>query len=187
MKFKYLIDGEVNFECKLSSKTCTGTKKDGTQCTRHTVIGQDICWQHLLSMKHLRIKKSLIHNAGKGLFAVDKTKGDNEIIFRKGDKILEYKGDIIDNEELNERYDVNTAPYCVQINENEYVDSACSRSCGSLANTKPNHNNASLTQNKRQHKIFVKCTKNIKNNEEILISYGRSYRINEPNVNHVTK
>jgi meiotically up-regulated gene 157 (Mug157) protein len=49
-------------------------------------------------------KKSTIPNAGMGLFAYDKTKADDEIIFRPNDDICNYFGQVITKEILDEQY-----------------------------------------------------------------------------------
>jgi hypothetical protein len=68
----------------------------------------------LKSDRHLRIKPSTIHNAGKGLFAEDSTQAPNAIIFRRDDDIIEYIGESIDRAELNRRYH-HTASYALQV------------------------------------------------------------------------
>lgn len=113
-KFKFYIVDELQFQCPLSSLRCHGKTKKGTRCGRKCVIGFELCYQHLRSDKHLRILPSTIPNAGKGLFAMDTTKNDNAIIFRAGDKICDYSGQLINEEQLNERYEDKTASYAVK-------------------------------------------------------------------------
>jgi hypothetical protein len=69
----------------------------------------------LKSDRHLRIKPSTIHNAGKGLFAEDSTQAPNAIIFRRDDDIIEYIGATIDRAELNRRHHHHTAPHALQV------------------------------------------------------------------------
>jgi hypothetical protein len=88
-------------------------------------------------------------------------------------------------QDLNDRYLENTAPYTVQIKRDLNVDCGCKRGVGALANTKPNHNNATLSV--FRNKAFIKATRNIKNNEEIYLACGRSYKVNEEGVRHETK
>ena len=65
---------------------CTGYTKKGTRCRRKTQKGT-LCFQHLKSVKHLKITKSGIKDAKLGLFATDK--------FKKGQQIDQYKGNMI--------------------------------------------------------------------------------------------
>jgi hypothetical protein len=130
----------------------------------------------LLSVKHLKIAKSTIPNAGKGLFAANKNVPNDAIIFRKGQTIIDYRGEKIDEDELNERYGSYTAPYAVKVADNEYTDAACQRGVASNANSNVNtghSNNATLSLDRRNRRINLKATKNIRNGMEIFASYGR--------------
>jgi cyclophilin family peptidyl-prolyl cis-trans isomerase len=184
-RFNFYVDKNIEFSCILKSDRCEFIKKDGERCKLKTIIGTPYCHIHLKYEYHLTIKKSNLQNAGKGLFAFNNKKGINDIVFKKGDKIIEYKGELISNEELTERYNNFTAPYALQINKNEYQDCSCNRGVGSIANTYPNHNNSTFTI--FRNKAFIKATKNIRNNEEIYVSYGKSYHLDEENVKHETK
>jgi hypothetical protein len=143
-------------------------------------------------MKNLKIKSSTIANANKGLFAYNKRLPNDTVLFKPDDKIIDYLGDRIDNNELNRRYGDNTAPYALKITNNDYIDASTRRGIGSLANKPSPHNanpllrhsNAKFTINHRNHNASIKATKNIRNNDEILTSYGRNYRIED---NYKTK
>jgi len=186
-KFTFINhDEETKFECNLESHRCSGKTKNGSQCKRKCVIGFEYCYSHLLSVKNLRIKPA---EFGKGLFAQKRKAEENEILFRKGDKIIEYKGETIDQNELDERYGDNTAPYGMRINKDTMIDAACKRGIGSLANHSARKANATYIEIRTQGKITgvkIVANKNIRNNTEILVNYGRDYRFNE-NVSFHTK
>jgi len=147
-------------------------------------MGTPYCWIHRKSTEHLIIKDSTIPHAGKGLFACNPSIPDNDIIFRNGDIICEYDGDIITEHILNMRYHSYTAPYGTSLNNHMYEDGALHRGIGNFANhsTQPN---ARLSI-KRNNTAQLVATKNIRNNHEILINYGRSYRLNEAGVETTT-
>lgn len=184
-KFLFKIHDEIHFEADMESHQCEHTR-DGRQCRRKVVIGYTYCFSHLLERKKLRIKESTLGNF-LGLFAQDKLNPtDNNILFRKDDVITEYIGEKIDEDELNQRYDIHTAPYSVQLNDDEYVDSALRRGAGSLANRgDARTNNAKLVASR--NKIRIIAMKNIRNGSEILINYGKDYIMNEENVSFKTK
>jgi hypothetical protein len=183
--FTFKIDNQITFRTQVQSLQCQDTAKTGKQCKRRSVIGSPYCSAHLAYKHHLKIEESNITNAGKGLFAVDPLSSNpNDIIFKKGSNIVEYTGEIINGEELNDRYQDKTAPYTVQLNKDKFIDGAKIRGVGSLANTKPNHNNATISV--YRSKASIKASKNIKNGDEIYLSYGRSYRLKEPGVSHET-
>jgi len=187
-RFRFFIDNELNFQCNLQSKRCEGNTKAGTQCRRNTVMGTNWCYQHLETDKHLKIKDSTIPGAGKGLFCFDRKKGDNEIIFKPNQVIINYVGENIDDGDLDERYGNKTAPYVIHLVRDQNVDSACLRGVGAFVNHKPHSQaNARLASNKNKTEARITATKNIRNGAEIFASYGNQYSINEAGASFTTK
>jgi hypothetical protein len=183
--FTFRINDEIHYRVKLDSLQCIDHTKAGARCKRKCVIGSPYCCTHLAYRHHLKIKTSLIPNAGKGLFAIEPGNADlDEVLFDKGDTICAYKGELINLATLNERYGQYTAPYTIQISANSFEDAAKTRGIGSLANTKPNHQNATISI--YQGRASLKATKDIKNGQEIYLSYGRQYRLHEPQVQYET-
>ena len=178
MYFHFQSDDSF-FNKKLKTMRCTAVKANGQQCKNHTTIGQDYCHAHRKSILHLQIKDSTIANAGRGLFATG-----SGIIFRKGDRICLYNGQLIDKEELLRRYHDDTAPYAIQLHKkngkNQYEDGALERGIGSLANhskikSKINAR-LSISYNNRAQLIASKI---IRSGQEILVNYGSDYRFDE--------
>jgi hypothetical protein len=168
-------DEENQFSCILEKLQCTGTNKNGSRCKRKCIVPYEYCYQHLASIKKLRVKKSTIANAGLGLFALDKQAGPDSIVFRKDDIISDYNGRILNFKELNRLYGFRTAPYAAKVNENYFIDAACKRGVGSIANRNPGNNNAKILVDHRNKKVRIRALKPIKNNQEIFMSYGNSY------------
>ena len=210
-------------KCRLLCSRCISkSKKTNERCKLTTCQGVPYCHNHLSSELHLRILPSTY---GKGLFASDRKKGENEIIFEKGDEICTYIGEILSIDQLDNRYSVDTqeAPYTALVSLNKkdviniqrnnpifykkvvqknlltqqksnyYLDSACIRGVGSYANHKPQKEaNAQLTlvyysDNEYgdipPHVVII-AKKNIKNNEEIFITYDNNF---VSNTEHTTK
>jgi len=191
-KFKFERPNEECFTCNLQRERCTGFNKNGIdRCKRECYIPTNYCYQHLQSIKHLKIAPSTIPNAGKGLFAFDKTQPQDAIIFRPNQTIIEYRGERTTQTEIDNRYGDFTAPYALQVNRNLFIDSACNRGIGSLANTTRNTNfrtNARLSVSNTNHgSASLKATSNIRNGREIFVPYGSSYRLNENGVECSTK
>ena len=190
-KFVFKINNQENFSCNLTCVQCTEHKANGQQCSKRSCIGTPYCWIHLLGKKKLRIKPSGVPNAGKGLFAMSKNPNDNNaILFKTGDTIIEYDGEIITQQQLNNRYDSAThqytAPYGLKV-QNRIEDAACRRGVGSIANHGDSrHSNARFSRSNTGQPVKLFATKNIRNGDEILVNYGRSYRFNEP-TSHTTK
>ncbi len=177
----YWFVSEHPFECELQCVQCTSTvARTGARCKKMSCIGTPYCWQHLLKERKLRIKDSPIH--GKGLFAMDPSVGQQAVIFKKGERIVEYDGERIDRAEVDRRFGAGNgtvAPYAVQHTAQLIEDGACRRGVGTIANRKPKHNNASLAWSNTEKLFYLRATANIKNGQEIFASYGTGYRISD--------
>ena len=175
MKFVYPATG---FSCPLESHQCEANTRTGGQCRRRAVIGSSpaVCWNHLLKEKHLRIAPSRIPNAGKGLFAMDPSKDVGEIVFRPKQLIIDYGGQPITQDVLNQRYGHGTAPYGVEVRKGRsYEDGACRRGVGTHANTFVRNQNARLSIG-RGGIVKLYATRAIRNGEEIYVGYGKAYK-----------
>jgi hypothetical protein len=169
------------FSHKLDSQRCTFIKANGQQCKRQCVIGLPCCRSHLDLRYHVAVKPSTIPHSGLGLFAHDLYKGDNDIVFKAKEKICPYEGEIIDKRELEKRYGEKTAPYGIQIYNDRYEDAATHRGIGSLVNHKSGiqANCEFMISNKF---IWIRAKKNIRNGDELFVSYGRRYHLHERGV-----
>jgi SET domain-containing protein len=186
--FTYKQSNDDVFKCRLEKYQCEYTnEKTGKRCKRHQYIGFPLCYQHLAMEAHLRIARATNIEHGKGLFAYNGTNND-EVVFKKDQRIIQYNGEVVNKEELDRRYggtNADTAPYAFQANKNSFIDSSCLRSAGSLANHRPLRTaNAKLYFYSGDKKAYIKATKNIRNNEEIFVNYGPNYRFMD---NHETK
>jgi len=96
-------DPRPSFTCDLDSERCDGQNKNGQRCSRKCIIGTPYCWTHLLSKHHLRILPSTVANAGKGLFVVDKKQPEGAVIFKTGETVCPYGGELIDHDTVKTR------------------------------------------------------------------------------------
>ena len=185
-KFVFKVGDEEYFSANVQSFQCNDHTKAGHRCTRTTVLGSPFCYTHLLYNKNLRIKPSTLPNAGKGLYAMNGKQG-NEILFRIGDTICQYTGEVLTGAQVEERYGDYTAPYTTHVRDDRYLDAATIRGVASLANSWANHQNAQLWTH--GNNVSMKATKNIRNNQEIFCSYGQGggYHIDEDGVEYSTK
>ena len=101
MSFFHLKSSDTDYNHKLESIQCEAAKSNCHQCKNHTAIGQTYCHVHRRTILKLQIKQSTISEAGKGLFAVGKGK---EIVFKTGQRICLYNGELIYVNELLRRY-----------------------------------------------------------------------------------
>jgi SET domain-containing protein len=122
----------------------------------------------------LVVKKSQLPKSGKGLF----TKED----IKKGDFIVEYKGEIITDKEATRRAEKDDIyGYMFFINKNLCIDAyhtpqhlaRYANDAMGLARVEGFKNNAEYEIVGK--KCFIKATKNIKSGEEIFVSYGKEY------------
>ena len=169
------------FSCQLACRQCEEiSKSTDEQCRNRTCFGVPLCWIHLLHKKNLRIKQSTIKGAGKGLFALDKSRARGALIFRKRQYIIDYIGEQITQQELDNRYGRdNVAPYALcdsNSSKDKCIDSACVRGIASMINHNVGKNsNVMFTSSPRGGQFRVIATKNIYNGEEIFVNYGSEY------------
>lgn len=181
----WLEDKETGakFTCKLRSVKCCGKSLKGTPCRRNVAKGLFLCFQHTTALLGLRVDQSKLNSQMQGLFVCSNNHGANEIVFRKGDEICPYFGEIINKKTLSDRYPGDTtAPYALQISKNRFIDSACLQSIGAKANTASSgfRNNARFSISHKLPYARIVATGNIRNGDEVLVSYGSQYKINGP-------
>ncbi len=121
----------------------------------------------------LEVKRSKIPKAGKGLF----TKRD----IKKGERIVEYLGEIITDKECNKRAENDQYGYVFYINKQKCIDAhhdteALARYANDakgLIKIKGINNNSSYEVWKNRG--WITAEKNIKAGSEIFVSYGAEY------------
>lgn len=121
----------------------------------------------------LKIKKSTLPGAGKGLFTLKD--------IRKGQLVCKYDGERITWKEAIERNDHGKGGYVYYINAKNCIDAYHSRNTfGRYANDaagvgriKGFRNNS--TYDVVKNEVFIRATGNIKAGSEIFVSYGSSY------------
>lgn len=121
--------------------------------------------------KSLVIKRSLIPNAGKGLFT--------KVLISKGSLVVEYKGKVTTWKEANHAEGTNA--YLYFVNRNHVIDAlnykkAMARyanDCRGLVRLKGFSNNCAYF--KEGGKVYIKATKDIPAGSEIFVSYGKDY------------
>lgn len=189
-KFIFRVDDQTVFQAQLHNEQCAAHTKTGERCKRRVIIGLDLCYSHLLSVKHLRIKPSTIPEAGRGLFALNPKVAKDAIIFKTGDVIADYIGETLSNIQLRQRYHGHTAPYTIQLAVGKnppatsvYEDCALVRGYAALCNQalRKREQNARLRVNTRlkPHRAQLVAMKNIRNDCEVLTHYGEMYEFDE--------
>ena len=191
------------FRCHLECDQCVFIKPDGQRCRNRVCIGYPVCWVHTKKEYGLRVKDSTIAEAGKGLFTL--TGVEN------GEWICPYVGEQISQECLDARYPGDqTAPYAVAdgqfvfgdfddlVNENiqgfigsPYIDSACVRGVGAMANglfrrdgrsrTAAVHN-ATIDARPGYAGLWLRARKDIEPDSEIFVHYGPQYTLDDEHV-----
>jgi hypothetical protein len=199
-QFSYYYNDHLLFQENLKCTQCQAITKAGTRCSLVSCIGQGYCWIHLKYNKHLRIKTSTIPNAGKGLFAINtklphhpqQPHHPDHVVFKPGDTITDYGGEVITHAQLQARYGNHAAPYAaVQTTSNggRYEDGATLRGVGTMANKPPTGKpyNAVLSYSPTRQKLTLKASRRIYNHQEIFLSYGNQYNRNSSGTRHATR
>ncbi|MBN8696298.1 MAG: SET domain-containing protein [Bacteroidetes bacterium] len=123
--------------------------------------------------KDLVVKKSTLPGAGKGLF----TKRD----IKKGERIIEYLGEIITEKELDKRAEKDIYGYAMFISKKKCIDAyftpnelaRYANDAKGLSKVKGLNNNASYEV--WRNRGWIKAEKDIPAGSEIFVSYGAEY------------
>lgn len=121
----------------------------------------------------LLVKKSRLPGAGKGLFTTKDIK--------KGKKIIEYRGEIIDWKEYCKRVKEDKDGYLVYISRKKCIDAyntpqykaRYANDAEGLIRSKKYKNNAEYQI--IGDKVYLVATRDIKAGEEIFVSYSKDY------------
>ena len=178
----------IKWKAPLKHVRCESETNSGSQCSRKTDIGAGLCAWHLSSQHNLCIKKSTIKiknkSIGLDLFTISpkNPQKKRELIFRKHDRVLEYKGEIINKTELVRRYGDCTAPYAIGGRDKKghyfcpHNDAALQRCTASLINHGTGkHANTVFVYNSKTKLVEIEATKNIYTDEELLCDYFNKY------------
>ena len=183
-----------NFTCKLKSRRCKAITRDGQRCVRMCDITAPYCRQHLLSERRLCVSTSRLDIPGGntlGLFAsttavpevgAGGTDGRRRrVLYRAGEIILRYEGETVNRQQLFERYGKFTAPYCMQVGREKFVDSACQRCACAMANAPMAPVAANAIFERHPHStVYLMAKEPIRDGDEILAGYGSEYYFDEP-------
>lgn len=181
------------YDCNMKCMQCVA-RKGARRCKRKSCYTVPYCWQHLKSLANLRIGRTTLLDPATnrrfqflGLFACD-SKRPGETLFRKGDAITPYVGDVKTMDEIDLMYgEDDTVPYGelteVQDGDDLVVDGACFRGVASLANDAipgSTCDGGGCRTNSRFHSgdgnyPTLKATRVIKDGDEIFVDYGEEY------------
>ena len=156
------------------------------KCKRKTRV-VPYCWQHAELLLKVKIRKcSWLPDGNKSLFAFSKAKLTTGPLFRKGQKVLRYEGELLTEDEISERYDyyVNgeliegPAEYTLEYADGKFVDAIIIRGYSAFINDPKGYikHPDGLSPNvvfRKNRWIFA--LRDIYNGEEILIDYGENY------------
>lgn len=175
------------FSQSLQRVRCAAQNQNGAICGNVICIGLPYCHVHRKSAMGLQVKRSLIPNSGRGLFAAK--------LFHKGDVIGMYNGQILDGDDLTKRYGVlqnRHCPYVVAVGRGanmKIVDAACRRCVMSMANgsSSLSQSNARFVDHMQPNgAVTVRATRRVNRGDEIILHYGHEYFDSMWNVTHTT-
>ena len=121
----------------------------------------------------LIVKTSSLKNAGKGLFTTKSIK--------KGTKVIEYRGEIIDWKEYSKRVKEDKDGYLFFINKDRCIDAYSTpgykaryaNDAAGISRTKGLRNNCCY--HVEDNKCYILAEKDINAGEEIFVSYTKEY------------
>ena len=187
VKYFHFHDLETNhrFDKKLVSKRCV-FRRAGVRFKKQCLIGLDLCWIHLRSEKHVRIRDAA--ELGKGLF-LDNGANNKDIVFKKDHNNLEYDDEPMNAAQKTQRYGDKTAPYLAGFDDHTFYDCAVKRCAASLVNhVGHSRANVKFSTNNIDNKVRIKAIKPIRNGTQLRVSYNSQldgvtrYRMNQKHV-----
>jgi hypothetical protein len=130
-------------------------------------------YQKQLMNSDLVVKRSTLPGAGKGLFA--------KRTIKKGERFIEYGGEIITEAELNRRAENDIYGYSFYINRNRVIDAyytpdqlaRYANDARGLKRIKGIRNNCSYVI--YNHRCWIMAERTLKPGEEIFVGYGNEY------------
>ena len=163
--------GDRFYRCNLTCNRCTGITKTGGQCKKITCKYLPLCFIHL-KQKGFQVKQSTIPNTGDGLFTL--------IARAKHEVIGEYIGEVLTDQQTQDRYGDVTAPFAVQGKKNHNIDPACKRGYTAYVNsayhTLNKINNCEFVASHRGGtRVSIRTTRAIQAGAELFVAYGASY------------
>jgi len=154
------------------SKRCPYYMKHrGRQCKKHVVYGY-YCYVHNKYRKGLRIKESMIPDAGRGLYA--------EKPYKQGQIVSQYRGQKLKKRDIDKKYEEQGDFTVCNGNKphNICVDAAVtSSSNGRYANTTDARNNVQLKYKNANKTFRLVATEPIPTSKEIFADYGQTYHL----------
>lgn len=138
----------------------------GIYCPRHWAV------------RGLEIRPSAI--AGVGLFAVRRKASDPAVVFQKDQKIADYTGELLGPGEWEQEPHTAADSYLLSVGDGWVID-ARSRTGSSIARyandarSTGRKNNARLKSYPKTRRGVLLAMRDIKDGEEITVSYGNSY------------
>lgn len=123
----------------------------------------------------LKVKKSQLPNAGKGLFTTTAIK--------KGTLIVEYGGEMLTWREVQKRYpgNIQAALYLFHLGPNKWIDAQLTpENLARYANDAMGFSRIKGLRNNAEYQIhkglpYIVATKNIEAGDEIFVSYTKDY------------
>ena len=163
------VDGKGQID--MGSQRCTADTKARCWCKARTKHGC-LCWVHRAARDGTRIKDSAVAGAGRGLFAARD--------FAKNEVVARYTGDLINTAEGRaDGEGFGGSHYVLELSEQLAIDAARTNTAdGRLINDARGSNrraNVRFVANQRAKTVTIRTTRRVREGEEFLLSYGRSF------------
>ena len=200
--FIYKYNNKLLFRAQVRTQQCKAivrTKNGQHECKNFCKLGLPYCTVHLGSIMHLKLAPSYLpeHDGpqSKGVFAYRKGR-DKHPVFRKGEKICDYTGEVLTPNQMRERYGQQAGPYAVEAKSKAgkkvFIDSAVKRNPASIAADQTRGQqgapkpNAKFVMIPSKSQLEVIATTDIYPGQEIYLNYGDQYWQSQESVQHKT-
>ena len=164
--------------CK-KKKRCKYIFPSGVKCKRKQIY--ELCYCHAIKEKKVKVDFSPYIVGTKGLIAFNGTDDNSTILFREGDTIGEYTGEMLSLRQFENRYpDQAMAKYAFKIDRYHYIDASKNRCLMAMINSSIGFtslgiinvkSNARFVNDVKNKKCRIVASKNIYNLSEIILYY----------------
>lgn len=152
-------------------------------CRTGIQITHPYCPAHLKQLAKCSVGRSSL--GGFGLFA----DSVDQHVFKPGDHIINFVGELKTAAELQERYHCSHFIYVIQFNANLFLDGSLLRAAAFCANHSAKKANCRIVLDTQKKIARLVATAHIYRHQEILYNYGPQYgtRFQEGNLTHKTE
>jgi len=168
--------GRIKMDKPLFVEQCIGFIPGIGQCGRKIARLQPFCNECYPNYYYVQVRKSTIPGAGFGLFCNEAGVKEGDVVFKEGNFIAPYFGEILTKKQFDKRYEGSVSCVYTMMEDEVYYDSCLYRGAtaysndSSISGIEPN-----AYFDKFEDIIGIVASRDIVQGEELFTTYGDDY------------